>query len=328
METMSFFGWSFPLARIFGISVRINWTLLVIMVFDVVIFARGGRPDLLWFALVVPPIAVGLHAFAHVMMARITGGRADTTTLWALGDSTSFDLPFRAGNHFAVGIAGPFASMVLWLICELIARSTIPAWSAWMWLLGPAGVRVFDPAVPMGALLAGYAAIFNLQVMVLNLIPSILLDGGRIWRALLWPMLGLRRAVKTTIIMGFVASFAITGFAVYHTSFSLLIFGICLLMASFSEHRSFATGYDVVFEAEPGFASHRPAKTSWLSRWRERRRQARDDHEAQEQAREQEILDRLLSKVGEHGLPSLSPQERDTLQAISRRQKERVADRA
>jgi Zn-dependent protease len=328
MDTMSIFGWSFPLARLFGVNVRINWTLLVVMVFDLVLFLRAGRPELIWLALVVPPLAIGVHAFAHVMMARVAGGRADDTTLWALGDLTAFDLPFRAGNHFAVGIAGPLASMVLWLVAELLVRSAAPGWSAWMWIAGPTSVGSVPGGSPMWAVAAGYVSIFNFQVMLLNLIPSILLDGGRIWRALLWPILGLRRAVRTTIFMGFVASFSITGFAIYQTSFALLLFGIFLILASLNEHRAFNTGYDVVFEAEPGYAAQRPSRPSWLTSWRARRREARERREADEQVREQEILDRLLAKVSEHGLPSLTEEERDTLQAISRRQKDRVEHRA
>ncbi|MBA3710590.1 MAG: hypothetical protein H0W83_17430 [Planctomycetes bacterium] len=328
---MSIFGWSFPFGRLAGVTMRFNWTLLVVVVFGVVGFVRGGRVDLVWIPILVPIASIFIHAFAHILMARITGGRANATVLWAYGDNTAFDLPFRAGNHFAVGISGPFASMVLWLIAELIARSSFAGWDAHQWLAQP-GSGVDSPrgmpAPGIVAILAGSASAFNFQVMLMNLIPSILFDGGRIWRAVLWPMLGLRRAVHTTIIMGFIASFAITGLSIWAMDYLLLIFGLFLLIASFSEHRAFVGGYDVVFDAEPGYAEQRSRKPSFLARWRQRRREAREQHVAEEQAREQEILDRLLAKVSEHGLPSLTAAERDTLQAISRRQKERVQDRA
>ena len=82
------------------------------------------------------------------------------------------------------------------------------------------------------------------------------------------------------------------------------------------------SGFDPVLPAElDGLTA--ASTRSWFSRWqakRQRRRQERHDREERE---EREVLDRLLAKVSEQGLPALTPAERTQLQRISKRQKER-----
>ena len=62
---------------------------------------------------------------------------------------------------------------------------------------------------------------------------------------------------------------------------------------------------------------------SWFSRWQQRRATRARERQEREESEEQLILDRLLVKVSEQGLPSLTAAERSSLQRISRKQKER-----
>jgi membrane associated rhomboid family serine protease len=57
----------------------------------------------------------------------------------------------------------------------------------------------------------------------------------------------------------------------------------------------------------------------WAGRWAERRRRARELRRGQEQSRVQEELDRILAKVHQEGLGSLSDAERRFLQKVSKR---------
>jgi hypothetical protein len=63
---------------------------------------------------------------------------------------------------------------------------------------------------------------------------------------------------------------------------------------------------------------------SWFAAWKIRRQQkAMAKHEQAENA-EQEHIDQLLAKVGDSGLASLTKRERATLEAYSRKQRERL----
>lgn len=67
-----------------------------------------------------------------------------------------------------------------------------------------------------------------------------------------------------------------------------------------------------------GWRLHLPGWPS-LSRWAERRRAARELRRGREHARVQEELDRILAKVHQEGLGSLSDAERRFLQKVSKR---------
>jgi hypothetical protein len=60
-------------------------------------------------------------------------------------------------------------------------------------------------------------------------------------------------------------------------------------------------------------------RLGFIARWVERRRAGAQLRRAREQARVQEELDRILGKVHQEGLGSLSDAERRFLQKVSRR---------
>ncbi len=295
------------------------------MVFGAVGFVRSSMPQFIPLAIIIPFAVVFAHAWGQVIMSRLVGGNTEHSVLWALGSQSSLRIPVRPGPQFATAMSGIVVCLVIWLVCELSVRALIPHWQ-WTpeYLNGSVRGGILGSAAGFIGAALGYMAMMSFGVMLWNLIPSMFFDGGRLWRAALWPMLGLRRAVRVTIAGGFVSSAGIIVLAIMGVDMLFLVFGLMMLFATIFEHRSVQGGYDPVLETEPGYVSSRPSRPSWFGRWRERRREAREQRIEQEEAREQEILDRLLVKVSEHGLPSLTAQERDTLQAISKKQKQRV----
>lgn len=290
-------AWSFPLLRTRRLVVRMSWLLPVWVLLDVIRFARGGDWILVGAALVTFPLAMLVHALAHVAAARATGGSASTTTLSLLVDQTDFSLPLRPWSHLLTGIAGPAVNLLMMGMALVGAR-----------LLGD----------PHGIL--GYVAWINGVIGVANLLACGPFDGQRWWRGLLWLFLPMATAVRVAIVLGFISAIALIVLGAMWTDFLLLFMGIIALLGVIADRQAVQSGVDPVFGVDPSYAGRAPA-----SNWSRRREERRQERLAQEESDEQEVLDRLLEKVSANGLPSLTSAERKQLQRISKRQKQRAA---
>jgi len=98
---------------------------------------------------------------------------------------------------------------------------------------------------------------------------------------------------------------------------------IWLLMTLVQQHQQLRQGGSA-FGVDIGYGQGRSAG-GWFGRWQERRRQRAAIEREREEEAEQDVLDRLLAKVSEQGLPSLTASERAVLERISRRQRARAA---
>jgi hypothetical protein len=323
---LSLLSWSLKLYRTSTLEVRASWLLGVWMLFDAIRFLHAGAYSLSPLPLLLVPVTMYVHAMAHVGMARLVGGHADQTVLSVLNDQTSLQVPLNPAKQFAVAAAGPLVSMVLFLICALIAPMflDVPGRFALNLSLFLLPLPIGNPP-DLGSYL--YAALvyfshLNYTIFVINLIPISFFDGARLWRAMLWPLFGLTRAIRWTVLLGFACSILFLAIALYFTDWNMLFFGVLCLLVTLYEHRSVKLGFDPVFQIEFDAIQDRRSQ-SWFGRWQQRRRLRVLERQEREEREEQEILDRLLTKVSQHGLPSLTEAERATLQRISRKQKAR-----
>lgn len=293
-----------PCGRLFGIEIRVHWTLFVISAFDAFGMLRTGVP---WWCvpvfMLIWTLSILLHEMGHITMARLAGGEADSLHLWALGGFGGCSAPARPGPQFAVAAAGPLVTGLIAAGCWIGHRELSDA---------QGGSGLFT-------LFLGYAAGLNLSLLLFNLLPAYPLDGGRMLRSALWPVAGRARAVRWTIYTAYVIIplLAVASFVLQ--DIRLLAISLMLLVAVVAEHRLVRMGYDPEFAD----ASYVPELGGTLARLRQRRaaaREARDDRRAEA---EQAELDRLLAKVSAGGLPSLTEGERRTLRRISERERER-----
>jgi CBS domain-containing protein len=94
------------------------------------------------------------------------------------------DEPTTAGSEFVMAIAGPIVSAVLGGIFWLAS-----------WLVLPHNR-------PVGVVLQALALV-NLTVLIFNLVPAFPLDGGRVFRSILWGVTGsLRRSTHWAALAG------------------------------------------------------------------------------------------------------------------------------
>ena len=115
-------------------------------------------------------LSVLLHEISHALMAQRYGLGVRSISLHFLGGVTEIDSETRTpGQEFKVAVVGPLTSIVIGLLALGLFAVT------------PDGLLRFA---------VGGLAGTNLLVGVLNLVPGLPLDGGRVLRALVWKLTG------------------------------------------------------------------------------------------------------------------------------------------
>ena len=208
------FGKKIHLFTLFGFSVGIDFTwffLAVLVAWSLAsylfpLYYKGYSTGVYWAMGVAG--AVGLffsivfHEFCHSMVARRFGLPMRGITLFIFGGVAEMeDEPANAKTEFLMAIVGPLSSAVLGGLLLLISRRAIAAhWPASVW-----GVLQ-------------YLGWLNFLLALFNMIPAFPLDGGRVFRSILWAAKGnLRWATRVAAAFG-------TGFGMLLIVLGLLTF--------------------------------------------------------------------------------------------------------
>lgn len=303
--------WSIPLFRFRGIAVRADWTLFLIVIYDLVQYLRGGYPW--WFALAIILClftSILLHEFGHSLAARAVGGDSRRIVLWMLGGLAECEVPARPGATFLVAAAGPLVSAVLAGLGYAMAYGL---------------QRIPDAQLDWAIWIVQYLGWLNLRLVLFNLIPAFPLDGGRMFGAAMWALIGPHRAQRAVLYVSIPSVLGLFAWTLWSGNFLGLFIGFWIVSGLVVDYHRMRQGESHAFGIEAwGSAS---SGMGWLQRWRQRRRAQAAERQEQQEAAEQEILDRLLAKVTEQGLPSLTAAERAQLDRISKRQRERQGGR-
>lgn len=189
---------SLKLGRIRGIEIAIHWSWLIIFVLFTWSLAVFFFPPLYpgWSAItywivgaistVLLFISVLLHELSHSLVAESQGIPVSSITLFVFGGVSNIQRePTTARNEFLMAVAGPVSSIVIGVVSYGL-------------LLALAGVA---PPVVLAVLFA--MAIYNVILGVFNLIPGFPLDGGRVFRSIIWAITGsFREATNVATIVG------------------------------------------------------------------------------------------------------------------------------
>jgi len=194
------------LGRIFGIQIGLNysWFIIAILIsFSLAARFHSVRPEWSqaadWTAAILTSVlffvTLLLHELAHSVVAKSRGLKVREITLFALGGISQIESEAPdAKSEFWIGIAGPLTSLVIGIVCILVAR-----------LSGAQpGTEPANPAIAVLAWL-GY---INLALAGFNMIPGYPLDGGRVLRAIAWWITGnIDRATRFAARVGQVIAF-------------------------------------------------------------------------------------------------------------------------
>ena len=334
---MNFLNGSLRIGSVLGINIRIHILFLLWIGFRLFDAAGQGinwANEALFLGMLFGIVL--LHEVGHCLGARAVGGHAEDILMWPLGGLAYANAPMRPWPQFVTVASGPAVNVLLCLLSAAV-------------MLIATGGQVRLPINPLGGPIdyygAGslpgwflYVAIFyrvNLFLLAFNLLPIYPLDGGQIFQAILWPFVGLHRATLIACQVGLVGC-GILGLLALRGSggilFFIAIFGGFTCWQRLQALRHGFIQEDARFDAVYGPSRDPRPWYQRLFRTGRRRRApsepvefpARGTWEARQQQREEEEaeLDRLLRKVSEHGIQSLSYVDRQRLEQITRRRQQ------
>lgn len=332
---MNFLGGSFRIGRLFGIDIHIHMIMVIWLAFELM---RGG--DLEWnlaFYTMLFGIVL-LHEFGHCFGARAVGGDAANIMLWPLGGLAFAHAPMRPWPQFVTVAAGPLVNVVFCILSGAVLTyyyGTI-AWFDWNPLSGIPYVG--------GPKWLLYIAIFykvNYWLFAFNMLPVYPLDGGQILQTILWPFMGLRDSTMLACQIGLAGAglglfWALSRFQSGGGGgilFFIAIFGgfTCWqryqaakygMLAEDPDYRVYRPGergnvFSRIFKRKP-----KPTKTVRKTQSVNPNPGGWERKQEKERALDTE-MDRILKKVHEQGIQSLSYIEQQTLERATRARQER-----
>ena len=186
-------GWSWQIAKVAGIPIRVHATFLIFIVFIYVALAQGQGPavalETVAFFLAIFGCVV-LHELGHALTARRYGVRTRDITLLPIGGVARLErIPEKPSQEIAVALAGPAVNV-------LIAGVLLAIFVGGGGTLSPENLGTLE-----GGFLERLLA-YNVFLALFNLIPAFPMDGGRVLRALLATRLDYLRATRIAANVG------------------------------------------------------------------------------------------------------------------------------
>jgi Zn-dependent protease len=188
---------SFKLGRIAGIEIGIHYTWIFAFILFAWIFAQGTFPALFpgwttatyWVAGIIVAIllfvSVLIHELCHSLVAIRRGLKVSSIVLFIFGGVSNIENePETAWVEFIMAGAGPASSLVLGGVFYGFARAVYSNG---------------QHTAPLFAILY-YTAYINILLAIFNIIPGFPLDGGRVFRSIIWGI--TKNLHKATIIAG------------------------------------------------------------------------------------------------------------------------------
>jgi Zn-dependent protease/CBS domain-containing protein len=196
-------GGSIQLMRIFGIRIGVSTSWFVVLFLLIFLLSGsfknvlGGSDTEAYLVAVACALffyaSLVLHELGHALVARRLGIDVERIELWFFGGLAQLrGEPRTPGAEFAIAIAGPIVTLLVFVVCAA-AAALVDSSSHFV---DAALLRSSANATPAYVLLS-FVASMNLLLFVFNLAPGFPLDGGRIVFAAAWKITGDRnRALR------------------------------------------------------------------------------------------------------------------------------------
>lgn len=233
---------SFRLGSILGFEIRVDlsWLLIFFLILwtltaNLFPFNYPGLSGSTYIVMGVTGtilffVSLLLHELSHSIVARLKGIPVEGITLFAFGGVSRTRMEAETpGDEFQIAGIGPLTSLVLAGLAGLV------------WYLGrSAGLGVVVVGV------AAYLAWVNTLLAVFNLLPGFPLDGGRLFRSIVWRLTNnLKTATRIASIGGRVLGYGLIflGFWQLFSPVPNLIGGLWFILIGWFLNNAAVTSY-------------------------------------------------------------------------------------
>lgn len=332
-------SWNLSLGRWGGVHVRLHVFFLLFIIIALH-FGSAGSDQLFWETCAVLGILVAsvlAHELGHCLAAWRMGGSVDQLMLWPLGGLTQVNVSHDPHNELITAAGGMVMNII---ICVSVAPILIVKQCNFADLLNP----LLPPVSPDGLTwLNACEWIFwiNMLLFTVNWLPALPMDMGRLVRALLWMQHEFRHGVVLAARVAQVTAFGlwISAWFIHHNadySFATLpvvLIGMLLFFSAKQEtDRLFESETDDAlfgYDFSQGYTSlekttqPRKPPPGPVKKWLDDRRARRLQRQQQLEAEEERRVDDVLVRLHELGMHGLSAEERELLNRVSARYRNR-----
>ncbi len=214
------FQGSLRLFHFAGVDVFIHWSWFLaafILIRDRPVQYSSMTWDVVEYVIVFGFVL--MHEFGHVLACRSVGGTANRILLWPLGGLAFVLPPPRPGACLWTTVAGPLVNVAL-----------VPVLFGLMFATAPSSDQPTSDFFNLFQALT----VFNLVMLVFNLLPIFPLDGGRILHSLLWYLLGPGLSLAIAAGIGLIAAAGLLIPAVIYQQWWLALTLGFLMLGSFN----------------------------------------------------------------------------------------------
>jgi Zn-dependent protease len=183
---------SFRIFRLLGIDVYLHWWWFLIIPLRIKYLHWGEYNSIIWY--IIETLALFLivlmHEFGHALACRQVGGQANQIVLFPLGGVAYVAPPQRPGAMLWSIAAGPLVNIAL-----------LPVFFTF-WFCS----RLLNWPDSFPDLHSFISALLGMDVgiLIFNLLPVYPLDGGQIFRSILWYLFGRANSLLIATAVGFI----------------------------------------------------------------------------------------------------------------------------
>lgn len=305
--------WALPIYRLWGITVKLHLIFILFVIIRLITSGSPGSPGFTYTAVGMAILfgIVLLHEYGHCFACRWVKGEADEIMLWPLGGLAYCRPPHDWKAELITVIGGPGVNAVLLVPLGVLSMMVNGGWEY-------AVFNPFRPNWPPGGLLENTIFMLhyiNMVLLLFNmLVPMYPMDAGRIVQCLMWRKMGYEKSlwISCNIGVGAAVALAVVAFA----GDQMLLLGIALFggISCWQQKRSLA-----MMGFEPQYAAaYQAAEQSQKRKGPTRSQMAAIKKRQEEEAQ----VEKLLAKIAEQGMGSLTPRERKFLDRVSQKKRQ------
>lgn len=226
--------WSFRVARVSGIDIRIHATFFLILVLGAYQWgAPHGAAGAVFGAVLMLALfaCVTLHELGHSLVAQVFRIPVREIVLLPLGGVAMLGKnPDKPYQELLIALAGPAVNVVLAGVLFLTVGGGVG-----LGLLDPRGLVPGVAQQPGVEALLAWLLLANVSLVLFNMIPAFPLDGGRVLRAAMAMVVPFAKATRWAAALGQLIAVALGTFGVLSGNFLLVLVAVFVFFGAGAE---------------------------------------------------------------------------------------------